>query len=82
MANAKTMGPAEIKAALAQLAAAIAERHRGGKTLLLLGVANGGVELARRLGLALAAAPYRLSVKVGTIDISFLRDDIGRNPIP
>ncbi len=76
------MGPAEIRAALAQLAAGIAERHRGGKTVLLLGVANGGIELARRLGLALAAAPYRLPVKVGTIDISFHRDDIGRHPIP
>jgi pyrimidine operon attenuation protein/uracil phosphoribosyltransferase len=43
--------------------------------LLLLGIANGGIELARRL-----AKP--LKARAGTLDISFHRDDIGQNPIP
>ncbi len=43
---------------------------------MLLGVANGGIILARRLALLLPGAPC------GTIDISFHRDDIDRHPIP
>jgi hypothetical protein len=42
----------------------------------VLGIANGGIALARRLAARLGAK------RVGTIDISFYRDDIGRKPIP
>lgn len=75
MANAKTIGSGEIQAAVKRLADAISGRHEVPQKLLLLGIANGGIELARRLGQALGA-------RVGTIDISFHRDDIGRHPIP
>ena len=49
MATAKTIGPGEIQAAIARLAEAISGRHGSTASLLLLGIANGGVELARRL---------------------------------
>ena len=75
MATAKTIGPAEIQAAIARLAAAISTRHPSPENLLLLGIANGGVELAHRLA-------RQLHTRVGTVDISFHRDDIGRQPIP
>ncbi len=75
MATTKTIGPGEIEAAIARLAAAIANRHREPAKLLLLGIANGGIELARRLATHLGA-------RAGTLDISFHRDDIGRHPIP
>ena len=75
VATAKTMSPGEIQAAIARLADAVAARHRAPSALLLLGIANGGVELARRLA-------ARLGARAGTIDISFHRDDIGRHPIP
>lgn len=75
MGTLKTISSGEIQAAIERLAAAIAIRHPNPKKLLLLGIANGGVELARRLG-AILAAP------AGTLDISFHRDDIGRHPIP
>jgi len=43
---------------------------------MLLGIANGGITLARRLA-------DQLHLKsTGTLDISFHRDDIGRHPIP
>lgn len=74
MAKPKTIGPDEIHAAIQRLAAAISARHGKAKPLLL-GVATGGVELARRLA-------KTLGTKMGTIDVSFHRDDIGRNPIP
>lgn len=90
MATSRNIGAGEIQAALTRLAAAISERHQGPKPLLLLGIANGGIELARRLALALstpgrpksASGQRTLSARAGTIDISFHRDDIGRHPVP
>lgn len=82
MATSQTIGAEEIHAAIKQLATAISERHSAPKKLLLLGIANGGVELAHRVAAALAVAHPRLSTVVGTVDISFHRDDIGRHPIP
>jgi pyrimidine operon attenuation protein/uracil phosphoribosyltransferase len=75
VAKNQTLGPGEIHAALDRLAAAISARHASTDKLLLLGIANGGIELARRLA-------TRLHARCGTLDISFHRDDIGGNPIP
>ena len=76
VAKALTLGSDEIHLAIERLAAAIALRHPAPADLILLGIANGGIELVRRLA-------RRLGVThVGTVDISFHRDDIGRNPIP
>jgi pyrimidine operon attenuation protein / uracil phosphoribosyltransferase len=50
--------------------------------LLLLGIANGGIELARRLAALLGRASPPVAARAGTLDISFHRDDIGRHPIP
>jgi pyrimidine operon attenuation protein/uracil phosphoribosyltransferase len=75
--DSKTLSADDIHQAIERLAAAIRSRQRSGKRkLVLLGIANGGIELARRLGSRIRSA------KVGTIDISFHRDDIGRHPIP
>jgi pyrimidine operon attenuation protein/uracil phosphoribosyltransferase len=75
VATPKTIGSEQIHAAIERLATAISGRHSPPARLLFLGIANGGVELARRLA-------ARLSARAGTLDISFHRDDIGRNPIP
>jgi pyrimidine operon attenuation protein/uracil phosphoribosyltransferase len=76
MAPPKTIGSREVHAAIERLAAAIGARHRRTKGLLVLGIANGGIPLARRLC-------ARLGIKrVGDLDISFHRDDIGKHPIP
>jgi pyrimidine operon attenuation protein/uracil phosphoribosyltransferase len=69
-----------INAAIEELARLIATRHRATPQLLLLGIANGGIELTTRLVRLLAAAG--VACGRGTIDISFHRDDIGRHPIP
>jgi pyrimidine operon attenuation protein/uracil phosphoribosyltransferase len=46
-------------------------------------VANGGVHVATRLQLLLRELyPEAARPRTGIIDISFHRDDIGRNPIP
>lgn len=74
MAKTKTIGTDEIHAAIERLVAAISARH-GKHPPILLGIANGGIELARRLA-------QRLNTRAGTLDISFHRDDFARHPIP
>jgi len=70
----RRIAPDEIHAAITALAGSIVHRHP--KTPpILIGIANGGIPLARRLATQIPGAPC------GTIDISFHRDDIGRNPI-
>jgi pyrimidine operon attenuation protein/uracil phosphoribosyltransferase len=72
----KTIGPSEVHAAIERLAAAIRARHPKTEDLLVLGIANGGIPLARRIC-------KRLGIRrVGDLDISFHRDDIGNHPIP
>jgi pyrimidine operon attenuation protein/uracil phosphoribosyltransferase len=72
----KTIGSREVHAAIERLAAAIRSRHKSTDRLLVLGIANGGIVLARRLA-------ARLSIqKVGDLDISFHRDDLGSHPVP
>ena len=76
MAPPKTIGSREVHAAMERLAAAIEARHGRKGSLLVLGIANGGIPVARRLC-------ARLGIKrVGELDVSFHRDDIGRHPIP
>lgn len=83
VAETQTINAADIHAAIDRLAGAIALAHRD-KTerLLLLGIANGGIELTRRIAARLPPATPGVRVTTGTLDISFHRDDIGRNPIP
>lgn len=69
-----------IDQAIGRVASALAARHAGTPQLLLLGIANGGIVLATRLAVRLKQAG--LKPGLGTIDISFHRDDIGRHPIP
>ena len=85
MPDSRSIPAAEIARALDRLAAEIAARHpfSPGRRLLIIGVANGGVHVATRLQLLLRkhyAEGER--PRTGIIDISFHRDDIGRNPIP
>ena len=76
MAPPKTIGSREVHAAIDRLAAAIGGRHKDTRGLLVLGIANGGIPLARRLASMLGIK------RVGDLDISFHRDDLGRHPIP
>ncbi len=68
-----------INQAIERIASAIATRHAKTPRLLLLGIANGGIVLASRLAERLKKSG--LKPGLGTLDISFHRDDIGLNPI-
>ena len=82
MATRKTIGSAAIHAAISQIAQVIAARHPSPTRLIVLGIANGGLPLSRRLTSRLSALAPKVHTALGSLDISFHRDDIGRNPIP
>ena len=66
----------EIRRAVTRIAHEILERNKGAGRLVLAGIAARGVDLARRL----AQESERIEgvpVRVGIIDITFYRDDIG-----
>ena len=75
MATPQRIGSDQIQHAIHQLADAIARRHPSPPPILL-GIANGGIAVARRLAALLPEA------SCGVIDGSFHRDDIERHPIP
>ncbi len=56
---------------------ALRSRHSTTQGLCFIGIANGGLELNRRI-----ARRVDPTVPTGELDTSFYRDDIGRNPIP
>lgn len=83
MAKTQTIGSEEIQTAVLRLVDGIAGQPRATtERLILLGIANGGIELAQRVGRLLRERTSSKTVHVGIVDISFHRDDIGRHPIP
>ena len=71
----KLLDKKEIARALDRIGHEIVERNKGVEELCLVGIQRGGVHLARRLAENIArieGAP----VPVGTLDISFYRDDL------
>jgi pyrimidine operon attenuation protein/uracil phosphoribosyltransferase len=66
----------EIRRAVTRIAHEILERNKGAAAIVLIGIAARGDDLARRL----AAEVLRIEgveVPVGSLDITFYRDDIG-----
>jgi pyrimidine operon attenuation protein / uracil phosphoribosyltransferase len=76
-----TIPAGDIAAALRRIAAGIAARHGSTSNLVLLGIARGGVVCSERLARAVGEQ-LRRSVPSGVLNVSFHRDDLGRNPIP
>ncbi len=70
------MDEAAIRRALTRIAHEILERDRGAEGLTLVGIANRGDHLARRLAAEIARIEGAV-VPVGVLDITFYRDDIG-----
>ena len=63
------------------MVATLAERHGRTESLIVVGIADGGVELARRLTASLDQKLGR-ALDTGVVNVAFQRDDIGQNPIP
>ena len=72
----KLLDADDVRRAVTRIAHEIIERDKGGQGLVLVGIANRGDHLARRL----AAQIHQIEgaeVPVGVLDITFYRDDIG-----
>lgn len=71
----RLMSASEIERTLVRLAHEIVEKNSGAANVGLVGIKRRGVPLAQRLG-ALIAKIEKHPVDVGTLDISFYRDDL------
>jgi len=74
--TATVMAADDIRRAMTRIAHEILERDKGAADVVLVGIADRGDDLARRL----AAEVSRIEgaeVPVGVLDITFYRDDIG-----
>jgi pyrimidine operon attenuation protein/uracil phosphoribosyltransferase len=74
--NGKVMEPDDVRRALTRIAHEILERDKGVGDVVLVGIADRGDDLARRL----AEEIHRIEgaeIPVGVLDITFYRDDIG-----
>ncbi len=65
----------DINRAIRRMAHEIIERNKGVGDLCLVGIQKGGVVLAKRLAAEIESIEDRI-IDVGTLDISFYRDDI------
>jgi pyrimidine operon attenuation protein / uracil phosphoribosyltransferase len=72
----KLLDAADVRRALTRIAHEILERDKGAGDLALVGIANRGDDLARRLAGEIHAIEGT-EVPVGVLDITFYRDDIG-----
>jgi pyrimidine operon attenuation protein/uracil phosphoribosyltransferase len=72
----KVMEPDDVRRALTRIAHEVLERDKGVTDVVLVGIADRGDDLARRL----AQEIWRIEgveIPVGVLDITFYRDDIG-----
>jgi len=76
MASSSLMDEVEIGRAVTRIAHEILERNKGAETVVLVGIAARGDDLARRLAGEILRIEGR-AVPVGALDITFYRDDIG-----
>jgi len=65
----------DIKRIIRRMAHEIVEKNKGTENLCLVGIQKGGVILARRLASQIESIES-CRIEVGTLDISFYRDDI------
>ncbi|RMH71289.1 MAG: bifunctional pyr operon transcriptional regulator/uracil phosphoribosyltransferase PyrR [Actinomyces sp.] len=69
----------DVDRAIRRMAHEILERNQGADDVVLVGLQTGGVDLARRLGDAIAAIEGR-RVPVGSLDATLHRDDLDLRP--
>ena len=70
-----------IQRALTRIAHEIAERNENSAEVVLVGIPEGGVPLAQRLGKILAEI-WKHSVPTGSLDVSMHRDDLDQRAAP
>jgi pyrimidine operon attenuation protein/uracil phosphoribosyltransferase len=81
--KAQLMSSSEMERTLLRLAHEIVEKNGGAENLGLVGIRRRGIPLAERLG-KLISRIEEIEVPVGTLDITFYRDDlstVGPKPV-
>jgi pyrimidine operon attenuation protein / uracil phosphoribosyltransferase len=73
--KAQLMSSSEIERTLVRLVHEIIEKNDGAKDLVLIGIRRRGVFLAQRIGQMIERIE-KVQVPVGTLDITFYRDDL------
>lgn len=68
---------AAVNRALARIAHEIVEKNRGAKNIVLVGVMNRGVPLAKRIAKIIDQSEHEL-IPVGSLDVSLYRDDLSK----
>ena len=79
--SAVLLNAAALQRALTRIAHEIAERNEAGAEVVLVGIPLVGDQLAFRLG-SLLSDLWKLTVPVGTLDVSMHRDDLDRRAAP
>ena len=77
MSERRVLDADDLRRALTRIAHEIVERNGGTEDLVLVGIRSRGVPLAHRLA-GLIEAHESVSVPVGSLDITFYRDDLTR----
>ena len=75
------MSADDVRRAITRIGHEIAERNHGLDGVVLVGLQRGGVWIAERLAAALRRIEGAADVHVGSLDVSFYRDDVGLRPI-
>ncbi|GMA39911.1 bifunctional pyr operon transcriptional regulator/uracil phosphoribosyltransferase PyrR [Mobilicoccus caccae] len=73
------LGGDEIARAMRRMAHEIIEGNKGADDLVVLGIPTRGVHVGRRLAALMGEVEGR-EIPVGTLDVTFYRDDLRRNP--
>ncbi len=71
----------DVRRALTRIAHEIVERNHGLEGVVLVGLQRGGVWVADALAAVLSGIDPANPVPVGSLDVSFHRDDVGLRPI-
>jgi len=71
------MDDAEINRAITRIAHEIVEHNKGAKDVVLVGIMNRGVPLAKRIAKIINKAEKTI-VPVGSLDVSLYRDDLSK----
>ena len=75
------MSSDDIRRAITRIGHEIVERNHGTAGVVLVGLQRGGVWIARQLAESLSRIDGVGEVPIGSLDVSFYRDDVGLRPI-
>jgi pyrimidine operon attenuation protein / uracil phosphoribosyltransferase len=77
----QVMSADDVRRAITRIGHEIVERNHGTDGVVLVGLQRGGVWIALQLQTSLSRIEGVGEVPVGTLDVSFYRDDVGIRPI-